>query len=405
MAFGRDSDFNRQVNLPSRRSFALMLTALLLLAANLRLAVTTASVLLPLLIGEGALTPHAAALVPALPTAMFALGGVLTPWLSRRIGAVSAVTLAMVVLSIGMLIRVIPNSVAIVGGTVLATAGIAVVNVLLPGLVRATSGTRIRAVTTGYTMMLSLAGAIGSAAGVPIAHLLGSAPAGLSAWSVVAVLALVVWVVAARGRDLDVALAAPVAAVRTPLPAGTWALTGFFALQGLIAFVILGWLPTIAVDLGIDVARAGLLLGITVAVSIPAGVVAVSVAHTRNGVRGGVAIVSATTGLGMLGLLLAPRMMPELWAGLLGIGMAAFPLTLALIARAGDGAADATRVSAVAQGAGYAISTIGPLGAGAWYSAGGEWGAVLVVLIIGAVLQGIVGLVLASQRQNEPRRG
>lgn len=68
-----------EVTIPPRRSFALMLTALLLLAVNLRLAVTTASVLLPQLVDEGALTPQAAVIIPSLPTAMFAIGGVFTP--------------------------------------------------------------------------------------------------------------------------------------------------------------------------------------------------------------------------------------------------------------------------------------------------------------------------------------
>ena len=373
-----------------------MLTALLLLAVNLRLAVTTASVLLPLLIDEGALTPQAAIVIPALPTAMFAVGGVFTPWLSRRIGAVAAVTWAMGAVAVGMLVRFVPDSIAIVGGTVLATAGIAVVNVMLPALVRATSGSRMRSVTTAYTTMLSGSAAIGAAAGVPVAHFLGSAALGLGAWSLFAVLALVMWVIAARGHDVDGALAPPVSEARTPLPHGTWALTGFFALQALLAFVIMGWLPTIAVETGISPARAGVLLGIVIMVSIPAGIAAVSVAHTLRGVRIGVVAVSLGTAIGVLGLWLAPTLAPELWSVLMGVGMAAFPLTLALIARAGSGAAEATRVSGVAQGVGYAISTVGPLGAGAWYSSGGEWGPVLVAMIIGAVLQGVIGLALAS---------
>lgn len=377
-----------------------MLTALLLLAANLRLAVTTASVLLPLLIGEGALTAQAAILIPALPTAMFAVGGVLTPWLGRRFGATRAVTWAAMALSIGMLVRLAPGSIAIVGGTVLATAGIAVINVMLPALVRATGGARMRSVTTAYTTTLSLAAAIGSAAAVPVAHALGTASLGLGSWALVAIIALVVWIVAARRHDIDGAFAAPVTRTRTPLPSGTWPLTGFFALQALIAFVILGWLPTIAVDLGIDIARAGVLLGIVVAVSIPAGIAAVSMAHTDSGVRIGVVTVSAATAAGMLGLRLAPTAAPEVWAVLLGVGMAAFPLTLALIARAGSGAAEATRVSAVAQGVGYAISTVGPLGAGAWYSSGGDWRPVLVTLVAGAALQGAMGLALASRRES-----
>jgi len=374
-----------------------MLTALLLLAVNLRLAVTTAAVLLPLLIGDGALTPQTAVLVPALPTALFAIGGVFTPWLSRRVGATTAVTGAMVALTAGMLVRAVPDPIAVVGGTVLATAGIAVVNVMLPALVRATSGVRMRSVTTAYTTILSVASAAGSAAAVPVAHALGSASLGLGSWALLALLALVVWIVAARTHDIDGALAAPATTARAPLPAGTWALTGFFALQAMIAYIILGWLPTIAVDQGIALARAGVLLGIAIAVSIPAGIVAVNLAHTPRGVRIGVVSVSVAMVSGMLGFWLAPTAAPEAWGVLIGAGMAAFPLTLALIARAGSGAAEAARVSSVAQGVGYALSTVGPLGAGAWYSTGNGWGPVLVAVIVGSLLQGATGLALASR--------
>ena len=97
----------------------------------------------------------------------------------------------------------------------------------------------------------------------------------------------------------------------------------------------------------------------------------------------------------MIGLWIAPAAAPELWAVLLGIGMCAFPLVLALIARIGDGPSDSARVSAVAQGVGYAVATVGPLGAGAWHGAGGSWSFVLALLLVGAIAQCVIGLVLA----------
>ena len=386
----------------SRPVFGRMLIALLLLAVNLRLAVTTASALLSLLIGDEALTPQAAVLVPALPTAMFAIAGVFTPWLGRRIGARAAVSWSMVALVAGMLVRTIPSPVAIVAGTALATAGIAVVNVLLPPLVRAVSGTRLRAVTTSYTTVMSLAAALGAAAAVPVAHALGSSALGLGTWVLPALLALVVWMLASRGAGVDAALSAPASTDRRPLPSGTWALTGFFALQAITSYIIMGWLPAITVGIGIPPARAGVLLGVVMMASIPAGIAAVSISHTLTGVRIGVVAVSLTTIAGALGLLLAPAVAPEAWAVLLGIGMAAFPLILALIARAGSGAADSARVSGVAQGVGYALATFGPLGAGAWHGLGGDWGPVLVVLALAAAVQLGVGLAITrAQRRAE----
>ena len=379
----------------SRPSFALVLTALLLLAVNLRLAVTSASALLTLLVGDGALTPLTAMLVPALPTAMFALAGLFTPWLAARIGAGTAVSWGVSALAAGMLLRIVPSPLAVVAGTVIATAGLAVVNILLPALVRATAGARVGAVTTAYTTIMSLGAATAAAAAVPVAHALGSASLGLGAWALPALLAVVVWTVVSRRAGVDAAIPAPPKAERGPLPAGTWALTAFFALQALSSYVIMGWLPTIAIDAGIAETRAGVLLGLAMALGIPATVVIVALARTAARLRVGVLIVGLASAAGMIGLWIAPAAAPELWAVLLGIGMCAFPLVFALIARIGDGPSDSARVSAVAQGVGYAVATVGPLGAGAWHGAGGSWSFVLALLLVGAIAQCVIGLVLA----------
>lgn len=386
----------------SRRAFVRMLIALLLLAVNLRLAVTTASALLSMLIGEGSLTPQAAVLVPALPTAMFAIAGVLTPWLNRRWGARAAVSWSMAALAVGMLIRIIPNPVAIVAGTALATVGIAVINVLLPPLARAVGGGHLRAVTTAYTAVMSLAAALGAAAAVPVAAAWGSMTLGLGTWVLPAVLALVVWVLVSRGTGVDAALAEPVTDEKRPLPTGTWAITAFFALQAVTSYIAMGWLPTIAVDLGIDPQQAGVLLGVQMMASIPAGIVAVSISHTLSGVRIGMVSVAVATIAGSLGLMLAPTAAPMLWAVLLGLGMAAFPLILALIARAGRDASDSARVSGVAQGVGYALATFGPLGAGAWHGLGGAWGPVLAAVAVAAAVQLVIGVSLARAGEQQP---
>lgn len=391
-----------------RGGTALLLTALLLVAANLRLGVTSASSLLAALTASGALTPVSAIIVPALPTAVFAIAGFGTARLSARLGVERTILVGMAALTTGLAIRAVPEPWVVVLGTVIATGGLAIVNILLPAAVRAHFGTRIGPVTTAYTTLMSLGSAAAAATAVPLASAIGSPSLGLAAWALPALLGLTVWAVVAPRAERPVAPVAPGeqgAAVavagagfgrgrRAPLPAGTGLLAAYFSLQALLSYVVMGWLPSIAHDAGIPPERSGLLLGIAMAVGVPATVVVVSLARSARRMRIGFVLVGAAGVAALTGLLLAPAALPEIWAALLGFGMCAFSLVLALIAGFGESAAETARVSSVVQSVGYSIATLGPLGAGAVHQLTGSWSMVLVALACCTVLQGGIGLAL-----------
>ncbi|MBL3682555.1 MFS transporter [Leucobacter aridicollis] len=385
---------------PARRRPALMLIALVLVALNLRLAITSAAALLTLLTESGALNSATVVLIPAIPTAVFAVAGVSTARLAGRWGVERTVAVGLAVLSVGLLIRAIPSPWIVVLGTVVATGGLAVVNILLPAVVRAHFGRSIGTVTTVYSTAMSLGAATAAATAVPVAVAVGSPTVGLAAWAVPALIALAVWaVVMPIARPARPAAPAPEAGVRrerAAYPAGTWLLASFFAIQSLLSYVVMGWLPTIATDAGLSPERAGLLLGITMAVGVPATVLVMPLARGAGRMRVGFAVVGSATTAGVLGLLFAPLALPEVWAGLLGLGMCAFPLALALIATIGTDAAESARVSTAVQSIGYTVATLGPLGAGALHQAAQSWTPVLVLLVVGAAAQITVGVVLTG---------
>lgn len=389
---------------------ALMIVALVLVALNLRLAITSAAALLAMLTDAGALTPVTVVLVPAIPTAVFAVAGVSTAKLSARIGVERTVAIGMLALSLGLVGRVIPEPWAVVTGTIIATAGLAVVNILLPAVVRAHFGRKIGTVTTVYTTAMSLGAAVAAAVAVPVAAAIGTPSLGLAVWAAPAIIALAVWVlvmplgrpavdaqpVAAPAETRNAAKGRGAGRRREKLPAGTVLLACFFAIQALLSYVLMGWLPSIAADAGLPAERAGLLLGITMAVGVPATAFIVPLTRGTVRMRIGFLIVAGASITGVLGFLIAPLALPEVWAAFLGLGMCAFPLALALIAGLGRDAAESARVSTVVQSFGYTLATLGPLGAGALRQVTGSWTLVLALLITGAVLQGIIGLVLTG---------
>lgn len=385
----------------SRRAGATAaLVALLLVAVNLRLAITSASALLPALTAAGALTPVALVLVPAIPTAVFAVAGFGSARLAARIGTERAVSVGITTLAAGLALRAIPHPVVIVGATAIATSGLAIVNVLLPAVVRSRFGSTIRPITTAYTTVMSLGAAGAAAAAVPLGVLVDSPTVGLALWAIpAAAAALVWWAVMRRAgeqpRPHDQSVDAPRVDVRGPLPVGTRRLATYFALQSLSSYVVMGWLPSIAVDAGVDPARAGALLGIAMVVGVPATAFFVALARSRVTVRVGFVIVGVANAVGIGGLLVAPAAVPEVWAVALGLGMCAFPMLLALIAGFGRDAAESARVSSVAQSVAYSIATVGPLGAGALNQLTGSWAPVLVGMIVIAVVQVTVGIALS----------
>lgn len=393
-----------------------MIVALILVALNLRLAITSAASLLTMLTEAGALNAVTVVLIPAIPTAVFAIAGVSTARVAARWGAERTVAAGLVVLVAGLLIRALPDPWIVVFGTVIATGGLAVVNILLPAVVRAHFGRNIGAVTTVYTTAMSLGAATAAAAAVPLAQRLGSPTLGLAAWAVPAVIALVAWAtfmplrrerIEANPAAVDPAQSvqpsetsdpatARAAARREPFPAGTWLLATFFAIQALLSYVLMGWLPSVATDAGLSAERAGLLLGIAMAVGVPATAIIVPLTRGVKRMRLGFVIVGTASLTGMLGMLLAPTALPEAWAAFLGLGMCAFPLALALIAGLGKDAAESARVSTAVQSIGYTVATLGPLGAGAIRQMTGGWTWVLALLMVGAVAQVIVGLLLTQ---------
>lgn len=403
----------------------LMLIALLLVAVNLRLAITSASALLTALTDAGALTAATVVLIPAIPTAVFAVAGLGTAKLAARFGVERIVLVGLIGLTAGLLLRGVPSPWVIVAGTIVGTGGLAMVNILLPAVVRGHFPHRIGPVTTAYTTLMSLGAALAAALAVPIAAGLQSPALGLAAWALPAAIALLVWLFAIRGIPAAAALAPASAAaappagqvagqaagrvagqvaaatdakrsrsVREPLPHGTWFLAGYFALQALLSYVVMGWLPSIAQDAGLPAERAGMLLGISMAIGVVGTVLVMVLGRTPAGMRLGFGIVGVSNLVALGGLLFAPAALPEVWAALFGLGMCAFPLVLALIAGFGRDAQESARVSGLVQSVGYSVATLGPLGAGAARQLLGDWNAVIIALAVCTVAQFVIGVLV-----------
>jgi MFS transporter, CP family, cyanate transporter len=390
--------------------------AILATALTLRPAVTSLGALLPDVQAATGMSGATAGLLTTLPPICFGAFGLLAGRLGRRFGTATTVGTALAVVAVSLLVRPLTAGAAwLVLWTVPALAGMAVGNVLLPVAVKREFPTKVGRLTGVYSLGLAAGTAVAAAFSVPIATATGSWRAGLAVWAVPALLAaLPWWWLRPPGRGgspgaPDGSEGAPgskppawsvteVAGARVapPVPvhrrSQAWALAGFFGLQSLAAYVIMGWLPSIYRDAGVGPTTAGLLLALVVGIGAPVSVVLPELAARRPDQRPWVVLLGALAASAYLGLMVAPASAPVLWAVLLGLGMGAFPLALVLIglrARTHEGTA---KLSSLAQGVGYLIAASGPFAIGVLRDATGSWTPPLLVLLVLLVPQILCGL-------------
>lgn len=396
------------------RGGLLVLVGMLLVALNLRAAVTSLGALLDeIRVGLG-LSGTMAGLVTTLPTIAFAGLGALTPWLVRRWAAPRVLVLAMVALTAGQVLRAVTGSAAVfVLTSALALAGIAVANILLPMLVKQHFPHRTGLVTGAYTMALTVGTTVAAASAVPVAHAFGSWRAGLGVWAGLAALAVVPWVPlalrarAARRAADRTATPAVVAAPARVRPGRTrlgWAMAVYFGAQSLSGYAIMGWLAQLFRDAGYRPEAAGLLLAGVTALGVPVALTMPALAGRLATLRPLVLSLTAFSTAAYVGLALAPRGLAPLWVLLLALGQGAFPLILTTIGLRARTAEGTVALSAFAQSTGYVIAALGPLLVGILYEATGGWTAPLGFLLVALAVQTTAGMVIARPRYIEDER-
>ena len=402
---GRDVDLDGPVDPRPAEVVAggvLLMAAVVLTAANLRPAITSVGPLLADMRGELGTSALWAGLLTTLPGLCFALAGLTAPHLARRIGLGHAITAALGILIGGLVLRVVDGPAVVIGGTLVATAGIALINVLIPVVIKESFPARIGLMTGIYTAALQGGGAAGSAVTPPLDDLFGGWRPALGAWAGLAAAALVFWVLAIRGHHARATAATPTTAAARPRSMLrnrlAWTITGFFGCQSCLAYIVMGWLPQVFIDHGMSKSDAGLLLGLNAVIAVPISIVVAPMAARRASQSGWIVGLGLLGFGGVLGLTLAPMAAPLLWTVLLGLGMSVFSLALAVIGLRSRTAADTARLSGMVQGLGYLLAGVGPFLFGLLHETSGGWTVPWVMVMTVYVVQMVLGALAGRPR-------
>jgi CP family cyanate transporter-like MFS transporter len=392
----------------TRAQRLLVVLGIVVLALNLRPAAVSVGPVLPELRAAFDMSATVAGILTTLPVLAFASFGAAAPALARRAGVHRVTLAALAAVVVGLGLRVLVDSTpAFLALSLLALAGMATANVLLPSLVKLHFPHRVGLLSSLYTTSLAIGLTMGSVLTVPVSEQLGSWRWGLGIWAATALVAAIPWLGLLRHDRAPEEQPHTVTLAQIARTRLGWVMAVLFGLQSLQAYSIFGWLPQVYRDAGFSPSTAGLLLGAVTAMSIPLSFLLPSVAARLRHQGVILTVLTACYPLGYLGLVLAPVGGAWLWAVLVGVAASVFPVVLTLIGLRARTPGGTAALSGFTQSVGYLIAAVGPFGVGMLYDVSGSWTPPLLVLAALAVPQIALGILASRPRFVEdelPRR-
>ena len=353
--------------------------AIVLIAFNLRPAFSSIAPVLNEIMADTGLTATGASVLTTAPVLCLGLFGPLAPWLARRIGSERTILAVLLAILVGTGLRGLASVPALIGGSLLAGAGIGIGNVLMPSLLKRDFPDRTPLMTGIYIMSLSIGAAIASATTAPLRVALGGWWAGaLAAWTLPAAVAIAAACLAWAGQIGRQPAGAARLAVRRlqglwrdPL---AWQVTLFMGLQSMLAYVVFGWMAPVLRSRGDTAVTAGFVVSVSVVFQVIASLPAPILAARMKRQSGPAAATMLVAAASFVALLTAPLSWQWALAALLGLAQgAAFSLAILIIVmRAGDSDM-AAQLSGMAQSVGYTMAATGPLLAGVLHDWSGDW--------------------------------
>lgn len=386
----------------------LLLVGVLLLGANLRAGITAVGPVLPDIEQQGGLTGFEASLLVSLPLIAFAVISPFAPRLAESLGLERVLGLALAVLALGIIIRSTPGPGFIWIGTVLLGAAIAVMNVLIPALIKRDWPHKIGPMTGVYQSVTALTAALASGVVVPIAQV---APSGwrfaLGIWAGTAIIGLAIflpWIVGRRTptktlpgrselRDEHGALqTTPPARRHAKLPLGSalaWQVTAYMGLQSTVYYTMVTWLPAVQVFNGASAVEAGWYHFAFQACGLVGTLFTASmIPRTRSQSGLGILFTSSAV-IGVIGLLTMPGL-SLLWALFIGFCTGgAIVLAMALFGLRTVDYHQAAGLSSMAQSVGYLLAALGPVMIGVLRDVTGTWTIPLLTILGVIIAQGV----------------
>ncbi|GGC95971.1 putative transporter YycB [Thalassobacillus devorans] len=349
---------------PQQTKKLLFIIGVIFVAFNLRPAITGVGPLISSIRIDLGISYGAAGFITTLPLISFAVFSFLAPQLGNRFGYERMVFAGLVTLMLGISIRYIAAPPTLYTGTALVGIGIAISNVLLPGIIKGRYPGRIGLMTAVYTTSMSVFSAVGSGLSIPLVQGLGLGwEKALFAWILLAMIAALLWIPQlsrpVKNEDKTFARLSGPPIWQSKI---AWQVTIFMGLQSFLFYSLITWLPEIMTGKGLGIAAAGWMVSTMQLAGLPMTFLTPVLADRFRNQRGLIIMIGVLYLTGLTGMLVSTT---TGWLTgsvmLMGMGQASsISLALTLLGLRAANARDSAALSGMAQSFGYALAAIGP---------------------------------------------
>lgn len=383
---------------------AMLIAGIVVVSFNLRPGITSVGPLIGMIRDDIGLVNWSAGLLTSLPLLAFAMMSPIVPSLGNRYTNERIMFGGLLLLIVGISLRSVSLVFFLFAGTILVGIGIAVCNVLLPGVIKEHFPTKVALMTSIYSTTMGVFAAIASGVSVPIAVGLDWGwKSALLIWTVPALIGVFIWAFLMKKTDrhretgMRYVTKSDGRIWRSPL---AWQIAFYMGLQSSLFYITISWLPEILFDFGMAKSTAGWLLSYTQLIGMPASFI-VPVLAGRMKTQAPIVLTLGTSAVvGFMGLLFGSSF-PVLLISttLIGIPLGgSFALALTFLALRARNAKHAAYLSGMAQSIGYLIAAAGPIFIGYLYDLTNAWTYPLVTLICITVLVMIFGVRAGQDR-------
>ncbi|MGY4690656.1 CynX/NimT family MFS transporter [Salibacterium sp. K-3] len=369
----------------------MLILGIIFVAFNLRPAITSVGPLIGIIREDTGISNGAAGLLNTLPLLAFAALSPLAPAAGLRVGKEKMIFAGLLLLASGIVMRAAGLLPLVYAGTALAGGGIAICNVLLPGVVKERFPRHVGTMTGLYTTSMVLLASAASGVSLPVTNAFSlDWNISLGTWGLLCVPALTLWLPQLRQQTERTGSTEQhehrTSVWRSPL---AWQVTFFMGLQSFLFYCLITWIPEILQARGIDPATAGWLLSIMQFIGFPLSFLIPVFAARLPHQKGIVAGISGLYLIGFAGLFIhGSFLVLTICVLLFGLAQgAALSLSLTLLGLRARTAEQASRLSGMAQSFGYLLAAFGPFSTGLLYDWYQSWTpAVIIFLIVTAAM-------------------
>ena len=354
----------------------LLLAAVILISLNLRPPLTGVGPLIGEIRTDTGLSNSLLGLLTTIPILCFGIFSVFTALITRRFGTEWSMAFALVLLSGGIFLRVVPSAFALFAGTAILGIGIAIGNVLLPGIVKKQFPGYVGWLTGIYSAMLAIGASAASGISVPLSERAGLGWRwALAVWGFFALAAFISWLPQLRNKLPEINKKGFRSSLRQLGKSKlAWHVAVFMGVQSLSFYILITWLPEILIDRGMESEKAGWYLAMMQAVGVAGTLLVPAWSSKQKRQQLPIAGIVILEIISLGGLMIPSLSYVAIWISILGFCMgASFGMALLFIVLRSRDSTSANELSGMSQSVGYSFAAFGPVLFGAIYDVSGSW--------------------------------